>query len=80
LEEVDPLEIVYAGNPDEYGDVVLEILVLLAAENVRLAELSRSRIEAVVREGLSRRFGEPASEERLQRVVTSIWDRRASAE
>jgi hypothetical protein len=75
LEEADPLEIVYPGNPDEYDDVVLEILVLLAPENVALAQVPSDRITAVVREGLARRFGEEPDEARLRRAAGLISDR-----
>src|SRR5580692_9595456 len=30
FEQADPLDIVYPGNPNEYSDVVREIIVLLA--------------------------------------------------
>jgi hypothetical protein len=56
FEEVDPLDIVYPGNPDEYSDVVQEIIVLLAPVEGKIALLSSGQIEALVREGLSRCF------------------------
>jgi len=78
LEEADPCEIVYPGNLDEYGDVVLEILVLLAPENVRLANLSQARIDEVVREALSRRFSEMPADERVRHAITLICERRST--
>jgi hypothetical protein len=75
LEEADPLEIVYLGNPDEYSDVVCEVLVLLAPENANLGQVDRRRLEGVLKEGLARRFGEEADEARTVLAVDLILKR-----
>jgi hypothetical protein len=72
LEEADPLEIVYPGNPGEYEDVVREIVVLADCVNGDLGRLSRDEVEAMVREGLGRCFGEEPDEARLETAVNLI--------
>jgi hypothetical protein len=69
LESADPFEVVYAGNPGEYDDVVREVIVLLAPVDGDLGSLDRRAIERLVREGLSRCFGEEADEARFQHAV-----------
>ena len=69
LEEADPFEVVYPNNPDEYNDVVREIIVLLAPVNGRIQDLSYEELTRVVRRGLRRCFGEPLSDSRLKAVV-----------
>lgn len=75
LESADPLDLVYPGNPGEYSDVVIEVLVLLAPVNGVVSGLSRSEIERVLREGLARRFGEAPDEERLREAARMISER-----
>lgn len=77
LEDSDPLDIVYEGNPHEYSDVVAEILVLLSAPGARLERLSAAEIEQVVREGLARRFGELPDDDRVGQAVRLILERAA---
>jgi len=77
LEEADPMEVVYPGNPYEYGDVVAEILVLLAPENGVLVGLPRARVELLLRSGLARCFGEPPEPSRFSRAVDAVLDRAA---
>ena len=69
LEEADPFEIVYPNNPNEYSDVVREVIVLLAPVNGRIQDLSYEEITRVIRRGLGRCFGEPPSESRLKAAV-----------
>lgn len=75
LEEADPLEVVYPGNPDEYSDVVCEVLVLLASENADLGQVDRTRLASVLKEGLARRFGEEADEARTVLAIDLILKR-----
>ena len=72
LEQADPLEVVYPDNPNEYSDVVLEIIVLLANVNGNLSLLSAEQLDGIVREGLARRFGEPPDEDRVRHAVNLI--------
>ncbi|NYI59987.1 hypothetical protein BKA22_002732 [Cellulomonas soli] len=72
LDEADPLDIVYPGNPHEYSDVVLEVLVLLAQENADLSHIGRQRLDGVLRQGLARRFGEDPIEARVELAVDLI--------
>jgi hypothetical protein len=72
FEEVDPLDIVYSGNPDEYSDVIREIIVLLAPMEGQVGLLSSGQIEALVREGLSRCFDDEPVEGRVQDLVRKI--------
>lgn len=72
LEQADPLEIVYPDNPNEYGDVILEITVLLADVNGNLSLLSAEQLDGIVREGLARRFGELPDEARVRYAVDLI--------
>lgn len=72
LEAADPMDVVYPGNPNEYSDVVREILVLLSGGGDDLQKMSKDRLGFVIREGLARRFGEPADEARLDDVVQRI--------
>jgi hypothetical protein len=78
LEKVDPFELVHPGNPDEYVDVVREIIVLLAPVNGVLRELSEDELDALVREGLTRCFGEIGidDENRVQQLIALLADRR----
>ena len=77
LEKADPLDVVYPDNPDEYSDVVREILVLLAPVNADLSRITAERTEEVVREGLARRFGELPDDERVRMAVRLISERAA---
>ena len=72
LDEADPLDVVYEGNPGEYRDVIREILVLLAPINAELSQLSPEAAEATLREGIARRFGEPPDDQRLRQAVLRI--------
>jgi hypothetical protein len=69
LEAVDPFQIVYPDNPDEYLDVVLELLVLLAPVDAEVGRLSRPWLEATVRDALIRCFQEPPRQEHVRRIV-----------
>jgi hypothetical protein len=72
LEEADPMDVVYPGNPNEYSDVVIEVIVLLAYVNADLTKPSSEKIDEVVRDGLARRFGELPDEDRVRRAVVLI--------
>lgn len=72
LELADPLDVVYPNNPDEYSDVIAEIIVLLAAVNGDLGMLSIDQLDGVVRIGIARRFGESPDEDRVRRTVGLI--------
>jgi hypothetical protein len=74
LEQADPFEVVYPNNPNEYSDVVREVIVLLAPVNGRIRDLSHEEITRVIRRGLRRCFGEPPSEPRLKAVVDLLMD------
>jgi hypothetical protein len=74
LEKADPFEVVYPNNPDEYSDVVREVIVLLAPVNGRIQDLSYEEMTQVMRRGLRRCFGEPLSEPRLKAVVDLLMD------
>jgi hypothetical protein len=75
LEQADPLEVVYPGNPDEYGDVVREIIVMADYANGDLGLLSREEIDALVKEGLSRCFGEEPDAGRVEIAVDLVHQR-----
>jgi hypothetical protein len=77
LEEADPMEVVYPGNPFEYDDVVREMLVLLAPSSGHLASLTYAGLIALTTEALSRCYDELADPERLHRAVELIRDRAA---
>ena len=78
FEQVDPLELVHPGNPDEYVDVVREMIVLLAPVNGVLGKLSEGQLDALVRESLTRCFGaiDIEDEDRVQQLIALISDRR----
>lgn len=80
LEVSDPFDIVYPGNPNEYSDVVREIIVLLAPVNGDLASLSVDQLDALVREGLGRCFDDEPSEDRVRRAVDLIATKFSSTE
>jgi hypothetical protein len=73
--EVDPLDIVYPGNPHEYSDVVREIIVLLSPIEGKIGLLTSGQIEALVREALSRCFDDEPIEGRVQDLVRKITAR-----
>lgn len=75
LEHADPLDIVYPNNPDEYSDVVAEIIVLLARVNGEIRMLSVDQLDEIVRIGIARRFGESPDEDRVQKAVRLIATR-----
>jgi hypothetical protein len=85
LEKADPFDIVYRDhprvqdNPDEYSDVVREIIVLLSPVTGGLNQLSPSQIEELVREGLARCFDEPPDEERLREAVNLIVSKASAS-
>lgn len=80
LESADPIDIVYLDNPDEYGDVVLEVIVLLASVDGRLDSLSVKDLENVIRKGLARCFDEEPDDARVAQTVDLIRRRVASAD
>ena len=77
LEESDPFDIVYPDNPNEYSDVVAEILVLLSSVNGDLRRISVTEIGKVVREGLARRFGELPENDSVEDAVRLIAEQVA---
>lgn len=72
LEQADPLDVIYPGNPGEYRDVIREILVLVAPMNAALDDLPVDTIEHLLREGLARRFGEPPNDKRLRTAANLV--------
>jgi hypothetical protein len=54
LEEADPMDVVYPGNPGEYHDVVREILVLLAGRDGSIDGLSVDELTGLIEDGLAR--------------------------
>lgn len=75
FEQADPLDVVYPGNPNEYGDVVREIMVLLSPVEGKIGLLAPRQIEELVREGLGRCFDDEPIESRVQDVVREIAER-----
>lgn len=69
LEAADPMDVVYPGNPDEYSDVVRELIVLLAPVNGDISKIGDSELEHLVIEALRRCFGEEADGSRVVNVV-----------
>jgi hypothetical protein len=69
LEEADPMDVVYPGNPGEYHDVVREILVLLAGRDGSVDGLSVDELTGLIEDGLARRFGEQADRRAVRRVA-----------
>jgi hypothetical protein len=56
LEAADPMDVVYPGNPDEYSDVVREVIVLLAlgaAAMVVASSLVPARADAAAGRGVA---------------------------
>jgi hypothetical protein len=81
LDEADPLDIVYPGNPGEYDDVVEEeMLVLLAPVDGDLARLSELELRSLVADGLARCFDTPPEPERVERLVTLLRAHTTAAE
>jgi hypothetical protein len=72
LESADPYEIVYPDNPNEYSDVVDEIIVLLAPVNGDISQLTRQQIDEIVRDGIAKCFGEEPDENRVRNAVRYI--------
>ena len=75
FEQADPLDIVYPGNPNEYSDVIREIIVLLAPVEGKIGLLMPDQVEELVKEGLSRCFDDEPIERRVQDVVRMITAR-----
>jgi hypothetical protein len=75
FEQADPFDIVYPGNPNEYSDVVREIIVLLAPAEGNIGLLSPGQVEELVREGLGRCFDDEPIETRVQNVVRLITEK-----
>ena len=69
LEAADPMDVVYPGNPNEYSDVVLELIVLLAPVNGDVSRLGDAELERLVVEALGRCFGEEAEQSRVEHAV-----------
>lgn len=72
LESADPMEIVYPNNPNEYNDVIHEMIVLVAHENGSFESLTLEQIEELVTEGFAKCFGEPPDSERVQKAARLI--------
>jgi hypothetical protein len=75
IEQADPLDVVYPGNPNEYSDVIREIIVLLSPVEGQIGLLTPAQIEELVREGLGRCFDDEPIESRVQDVVREITAR-----
>jgi hypothetical protein len=69
LDAADPMDIVYPGNPNEYSDVIREMLVLLAPVNGDLAKLTERELRGLLVEALNRCFGEAADKSRVEDAV-----------
>ncbi|MCA2211586.1 hypothetical protein [Jidongwangia harbinensis] len=69
LEQADPMDVVYPGNPGEYDDVVREILVLLAGAGGSVDGMPVDELAGLIEEGLARRFGEPADDRAVRRAA-----------
>lgn len=72
LESADPMDIVYPNNPNEYNDVIREMIVLLAHENGSFDSFTLGQIEDLVTEGFAKCFGEPPDPERVQKAARLI--------
>ena len=72
FEQADPLDVVYPGNPNEYSDVIREIIVLLAPVEGKIGLLTPGQIEHLVKEGLGRCFDDEPIERRVQDMVHMI--------
>ena len=72
LESADPYEIVYPDNPEEYSDVVDEIIVLLAPVNGDISQLTRQQLDEIVRNSIAKCFGEEPDEGRVRNAVQHI--------
>jgi hypothetical protein len=75
FEQADPLDVVYPGNPNEYSDVIREIIVLLAPVEGKIGLLTPGQIEDLVKEGLGRCFDDEPIERMVQDVVHMITAR-----
>jgi hypothetical protein len=75
FEQADPLDVVYPGNPNEYSDVIREIIVLLAPVEGKIGLLTPGQVEELVKEGLGRCFDDEPIERRVQDVVRMITAR-----
>ena len=72
LEQVDPLDIVYPGNPGEYEDVVWEFLVLVPPTTVDLDQVPASQIESALRTSFRRCFDEPIEDTKLSETLKAL--------
>lgn len=79
FEAADPYEIVYPNNPHEYDDVVLEVLVLLSAEDYELQALPDERLRVLISTAFKRCFGDDPDNQpdasRLDRLIQLLTDR-----
>jgi hypothetical protein len=71
LNEADPLEVVYPGNPGECEDVLREVMVLLPLEEVA-GRPAASQVRSVAIEALRRCFGEAPDDDRVDHLVRLI--------
>jgi hypothetical protein len=69
LEEADPMDVVYPGNPGEYDDVVREILVLLAGHDGSVDGVPVEELSGIIEDGLARRFGEEPDGRAVRRAA-----------
>lgn len=72
LDQVDPFDIVYPGNPGEYDDVVWEFLVLVAPTSGDLDWFAADQIEAALRTSFRRCFEEPIDDAKLKEAVKAL--------
>lgn len=79
LEEGDPYGVVHPNNPNEYEDVVRELLVMADRVDGDLSRLTRPEVENMVREALGRCFeahspGEEPGDEEADDDETDFLD------
>lgn len=68
LESTDPMDVVYPNNPDEYSDVVREMLVIIAGSG-EVGRLPAHEIAVILRRAIGLCFGEDPDPARLERAA-----------
>jgi hypothetical protein len=72
LQDADPLDIVYDGNPDEYADVVREAVALLSWQSGDPRGLDSEALRDTLLEALRRCFDEEPDPRRVESALRLI--------
>jgi hypothetical protein len=72
LDSADPMHVVYTGNPNEYEDVVWQVLGQIEAQAMTVVQISVEAWRRIIEEALAPFFGEEPDQDRLAAAANLI--------